>query len=360
VAFFSYSKLEKYAQCSEFYRLYYLDKSVPRPDTSSIHTVVGNICHEVLEDYYGRIQAGVDAESVEALLTRWWQNELARIGLLGSWPELTRYAQDLMQLHARASAHYTGLDAIRTSAGKVPEKPERTTIWQRAAAELQLDSRLAALNVAVRAVVTDGHWVKYSLPDVMAETHRILTGYRDPVAGCRIEQIEYALSEYDEEFKRIRNAVIFPGTDAHLNGFIDLVVTDGYNRIYIIDHKTSKEAPSAAKVSHWEQLLLYGWAWHRVTGQVPDVIAINHLRSKQLICAPFDLARAEEAVSRKMKQIDAVAKEVFIPQNPTDFGSACFNAYTKEPCGYLAHCHPTYAALLQADLNPQPAANAVR
>jgi hypothetical protein len=350
VAFYSFSKLEKYAQCSEFFRLYYLDDSVPRPDTSSIHTVVGSICHEVLERYYEQIKEGVVIPPlVEDLLSEWWQGELTQFGLLGQWDLFAGYVRDLGQLYVRASADYTGFDAIRTGAGKVPDKPERTTTWQRAAAELQLATRGAQLNESVRAVATTGHWVKYSLPDVMAETFRILRGYRDPVAGCRIEHIEFGLSEYDADYHRIRHPAKFPDTDAHLNGFIDLVVVDGHNRTYIIDHKTSKEAPAASKVSYWEQLLLYGWAWQEITGKAPDVIAIHHLRSKQLICAPFDPEVAAEAVRRKKKQIAAIEKGVFIPHNPTDFHASCFNSFTKEPCGYLAHCHPRYAALLAAD-----------
>jgi hypothetical protein len=381
--FFSHTRLDKYNECSEYYRLYYIDKSVPRPDTDRFSTTVGSICHDILETYGNNIRnfqlqwqrqpQPHEVPSVQQLAAEHWHTLLAKDNLAHLLPTLNMSAQVLANLKLRASASYQGPDAIRKS-GKfkgaeawkndIATAPEKTAAWTNAYAAAGIEQQEeyannmakqahAALPIvplpdddpaAVKSLIPKvGIWAKFSLTKVYADVMSIINIFTDHVWGCRIDGVEFQISEYDDEFKRLRNAVYFPGTDVIYKGYIDLAVTDSYNRVYLIDYKSSKEAPTQSKVAHWEQLLLYGWAWKQIHGQYPHMIAIWHLRTNQFIWAPFDPVKAEQAVARKMKAIKAIEQEVFIQQNPTDFSSNCVNKLTKEPCPYLEHCHPEFA-----------------
>lgn len=398
MAFYSFSKLGTYNKCSHYFYLYYLDKSVPKPDTDNKNTVLGNACHDVLEEYYLQFMVppvgdGVPViKPVETLLEEWWVKRLTDDGLSAILPSLVGYEQHLAWLYHKATEAYTGPDAIRSGKGnfrKVPTKPEMTSDWKVQFVTAGLDQLSAQIEAYTRAVASERevardakqaaepdvklprlksrHWLKMQIQDIYTQTWAILRGYVDPVAGTTIHGVEYKLTDYDRDFKHMVNPVeliaahqkpLYPGladspmldvAATFLTGFIDLVVIDGQGRVYIIDHKTSKGGPPALyKVILWEQLLIYGWAWHKLTGRYPDFIGINQLRDKTLVCAPFDPVLAEQAIRRKLGAIKGIDAEVFIMQNPSDFGASCIG-FGGEACGYLAHCHPAYAAGHEAD-----------
>src|ERR1019366_2051996 len=76
---------------------------------------------------------------------------------------------------------------------------------------------------------------------------------------------------------------------ALFHGYVDMVARDSEGRLIIIDHKSSMEAPTPAKVARHEQLNAYCFAVYHLTGERPFLIGINHLRTGKLITAPFDL-----------------------------------------------------------------------
>lgn len=394
MAFYSFSKLGRYNNCSYYFYLWDLCKDIPRPESDSKSTVLGNCCHDVLEEFYKQFMVppvgnGVPIrKTVDQLLEAWWETRLDDDGLLAILPSLKGYEQHLAWLYYKSSADYTGTDAIRSGKGnfrKVPTKPERTTDWKNAFAAAGLDQLAKQIDDYTRTVceqrqvaydaeclakpdekvekLKSRHWLRMSIFDIYTLSWQILRGYVDPVAGTTIYGVEYKLTDYDSDFHRMVNPVtlipahtkqLYPALGnqsptmevgaTYLTGFIDLVVIDGQNRVYIIDHKTSKGgAPSTYKVASWEQLLIYGWAWNQLHGRYPDFIGINQLRDKVLVCAPFDPELAEAAVRRKLAAIKGIDAEIFIQAGPTDFGTPCLQ-FNGEPCGYLAHCHPKFAA----------------
>jgi hypothetical protein len=374
--------LSTYNKCSYFFWRFYVDQSLPRPDTDTFSTVLGNLCHDVLEAYYLQFAEEpplLATKTVDQLLDEHWVKRLTEDGILPLLDSLKAYEQNVAWLYYRASEACTTPDAIRSGKGayrKVPTKPEMTSDWKKAWVEMGLDeastriqqyaaavaqqreneraAAMAADPEAKPARLKSRHWLKLSLQEVYAQSYKILRGYRDPVLGTLITAVEYQLSRYDEDFKHMENAVQLrpakgDGRPTYLTGFIDLIVTDAHNRVYIIDHKTSKgEAPSEYKVRHWEQLLLYGWAWTQLTGKAPDFICINHLRSRTLVCAPFDPKLAEGALGRKLAAVKGIDAEVFIQSNPADFNTPCIGS-DGEPCGYLYDCHPEFFAAYTAD-----------
>ena len=324
----SYSAIEKYLKCSELYRRWYLDKTVPRPLDVSVAMEGGTFVHGALEEFYGdAFNRGMHPMSIMEFM---WQVKLAEFGLDGLYEDLQGVRFDYSSLMGRAAEDYKGPNPIRTKEGKFSKQPQRTGAWEKMAAALNLENRTHRINKP--AGEANPVWGALGLSNVFSESYFLLEKFQDNFVGHTVVAIEF-------EFE-----VVLPGTDYIFRGKIDLITRDSYGRLYISDHKTSKDAPSAQKVQHWEQLILYAWAYWIYTGEWPTHLAINHLRSGKLITAPFNQSLVEAAVQRKIAATRGIDAGIYIPRAPGDFGSPCVNDFDSERnCGYLKICHPQYA-----------------
>ena len=393
---FSFSKLDTYVRCSEMYRLQYVDR-VDGIDTSSIETDIGSRCHNALERFY--LDSSVPNPYV-ALLED-WKAELEKDGLGSLYTDLNHLASDVSKLMLRASASYSGPDAIRTGKREVSKSPEMTADWKNAARELRLQERQSRIDQLASKVQPD-KWSKMSLADSFSHSCSILFGYKNPKEIAEILLVEMPLSdvkyaaanpdnpsekllascgnpiptsrrggEYKvwkdpetnkSEVLTIDNKVVFPKLDPEtrdfikdpktgeieyihddviFNGYIDLVCRTSNGKLAIIDHKTSKELPTMQKVARHQQLLLYGWAVWRLTGEKPDYIGINHLRSNKLVMAHFDLDLALEVLKTKLHTINGIDNKVFIKQDPFGYGNKCQTETAKgiRYCPFFSTCH---------------------
>lgn len=336
---YSYSRLEKHGKCSYKYWLHYA-KPIPRPFTGSVATEAGTVAHTVL-DWFAEPAALNRSMSTYDLLNHYWQQRLNNEGLGSAFNDLQSLALDYAHLSKRASAGYVGPDPIVDSYNKPYKKPKTTNAWRDAAAALNLSGRAQAID-DVAAAQPGLVWKDIPLSAVFGESYVFLKDYRDTMSYLTMYMLEMPISR-DKAQNRI-NTVYFPGTDIEFTGFLDVIATDQNNRLYLIDHKSSKDVPDENKVVHWEQLILYGWALHAIWGVYPDYIGINHLRSNSLIIANFDASLVPGALRRALAKIKGIRAEVFVPQNPTDYGNACFNQYsTENSCEYLSFCHPRFA-----------------
>lgn len=393
---YSFSKLDTYVKCSEMFKLQYVDK-VSGVDTSSLETVVGNKCHDALEEFY----LNSDIPDPYTALVQLWKDELTKDGLEALATDLNHYASDISKLFLRAGANYKGADPIRTSTGQVPKSPEMTTGWKDAVREMKLWERAQRID-KLAAQVQPRKWIGISLADTYANSCSIMYGYRNPADISEVLLVEMPLSELrwvaddpnnpgqilmddsnnrmetvrgrgpyklwmdksgDPELVDIDNKVVFPRLDSDLkdfvrdpktgeieysddttmfNGYIDLVCRTRDGKLAIIDHKTSKgEPPTMAKVARHQQLLLYGWAIWRLTGEVPDLIGINHLRTNKLVLAKFNLDLALEVLKAKLQTIRGIDNKVHIKQDPYGYGSMCITQSSKgeKYCPYFHLCH---------------------
>ena len=342
---YSFSRIEKYVKCSELYRLFYVDKPVARPVTDNVSTVMGGIVHETLEEYDGpAIQRAMPPLDILDII---WDNRLRELSMLHVKPELLRIADDVVRLHERASADYRGPDAIRDERGKPFKTPQRSKAWELAVKDLKLDVRRGAIDRL--AATKSKPWTDVSLAEVYAESYNVLRGYPDPIAGMglTVRAQEVPLSAPAQKGEAHMNDpkvnIVRLPDGALFTGYIDSICTDSMNRTYIIDHKTSKEAPTQTKVAHWEQLILYAWAHHQVWGFYPHYIGINHIRTGQLVLAHFNPALIEGALRRFMAAVQGVEQRVFVQQSPASYGAQCYKEFTKTPCEYLGYCHPEFA-----------------
>lgn len=338
---FSFSAIERYLKCSEFYRKW-MDKSIPRPVTDNINTVAGNVVHEVCELFYG---PDLDRQvPVLDLLDTTWSATLHNANIGDLHAMLNHVASDLLTLTERTKATYTGADRI-WDGSKPYSKPAQTSAWKAARQQLKLDQRQATIDT--HAAHADPLWGKVSLSGAYALSYQYLSGFVDTLTpvGLSVCAIELPLSggrkgSRKDTGERV-NVVRLPSNDIFM-GYIDLVAMDRSGYLYLLDHKTSKKAPSQADVAHWEQLLLYAWAHHYVWGRWPDFIGINHIQSGKLITAPLRTDLAEQAVRRFVAAIEAIDRGTFLVQSPTAFNSKCYDGYNRVPCEYMHLCHPTY------------------
>lgn len=339
---FSFSKMEKYLRCSWWYYLRHIKGIFV--ETDSVATVAGTIAHDTLEMFYD--VNGVNRTTpVEELLSNIWINKLIDIDALHLFDALQTIAADVAQMYVRAGSTYRGLDAIVDDKGKAFSKPASSNAWKLALKKLNLPIRQAEIDAVAKASGVKP-WGTVSLSAVFAETHTFMAGYVDHITanGLSVLSQELPLSMpavKGGDLKDAINMVYYPNGNVYC-GYLDMIATDEHGRIYIIDHKTSKDAPTSAKVAHWEQLLLYAWAHFELWGRWPDFIAINHIRTKQLIIAKFDESLINDALDRAMAIHDGIERQVFIQVSPTAYGSQCWNDYKRTPCEFLQNCHPAF------------------
>ena len=321
---YSLSALDRYNKCSESYKLWYLS-DVPRPEVSTPEIMTGTIVHEVLEEYYAD-----RTKTVVSLLDAYWTKFLAPYGPVSG--VLAEYRKSFNSLAKRANKEYRGPDAIRTADGKVSRTPHLTAQWQRAVKDMSLDTRKAAIDKRF-----NDPWHGVSVADVYVDTWNCLENY---VGSKEIHEVMHIEDQF--------NGLVFPTTEAPMNGFIDLVCRTPSGDILLVDHKTTARQPSSSyEIGFNEQLLVYGWALYKKYGIQPHRIALNYVRFDRLVDAPFRMDLAEEAIARQEAAVRAVQAGIFIKQNPTSFNQECHNKFLKRTCAYLSHCHPEYADFIE-------------
>lgn len=396
----SYSKLTTYDRCSELFRLKYI-QGIPESREDTVATRLGSICHTAIEQFYE--DGGETIESPYHALTREegvWHAELQANNLLVISRELQTYGHHITKLYWRASAKYTGPDKIRKADGSVSSAPHLTTAWKTYIKNNALD-RMAHHIDQVAARVAGDRWSGISLSEVYSQSLGILYPYKNPSEIYAVVAIELPISDVklqaatssgtpmvDEKgnpvgtsrsrgpypiyiepnhtrgrLLEIENEFYLPAVDENgklvkdsegniqfrqdvlFTGFIDLLARDEQGRLYIIDHKTSRELPTPSKVARHEQLLVYGFIIHHLFQETPYKIGINHLRSGTLVTAPFDLEKAEKAVERLASIVRGIEVSAYVKKDPDAYMSMCVikSSRDNEPptlCPGLRYCHP--------------------
>lgn len=401
----SVSRLSQYEECSQLYKLTRID-NVLEAYTGTVYTEIGTACHGPLETFYGQFLLDEDAKYAtpyEAMTAPggYWDQQLAKYNLLGLKDHLQNYAHHTTQLYHRASAGYTGKDAIRKADGSVPKAPQMTTPWKDYAKANGLNALQAQIDsLAARA---DDTWKTIPLSQVYAESLGIMWPYQHPAAIASVVAVELPISEvmyqaqhadgspmFDAGGLPVPSSIVrgpFPvwrdeagkpknylftasefklpavgkdgklipdgngdyvrrGDDLLFNGFIDLIARDEQGRVLIIDHKTNGgDAPSPSKVARHEQMLVYAFAVELLFGEQVYAIGMNHLRSNRLVLAPYDRKKGEAAMERLLSVVKGIEAQVFIKQNAEGYNTKCIQKGFRDTdppklCPGLQLCHP--------------------
>lgn len=400
----SYSKLTKYDECSQYYKLANIDRVLDHGDTD--WTRLGGFCHEVLEVYYAQPELVRTPFEILAGKGGVWMKEFEKYGLQSLIEPLAVYNKHMRILNDRISPNYKGADAIRTKDGRVPDKPQMTSGWKDYVKQHGLDAMAANIDRTAAQLAPKRWGGGLSLSLVFTESTKINRGYRhDPrihaVVGIELEISEMQYAAADEDGNILRDAegnyvptsrmrgdlalwadpskggkplalgmgtyFLLPKLDANgkmipkgndferredkaFMAYIDLLARDAKGRLLIIDHKTNKLLPDVDHVERHEQLLVYGLMIELLTGEAPYQIGINHLRSSTLVLGRYRRAAAVEALERLLQTYSGIEKEVFLRHHPDAFGNPCVKSFGGKTtlCPGLQLCHPAVYASYQA------------
>lgn len=382
-ATYSVSRLNVYKQCSEKYNLTYIQKL--RVFSASNSTIAGNLLHDALEVYLRSDNTTAfipvfEEQSKVSLVKRKFVVEHINLTSFNKlYAELIEYSRDIKSLHERASADYTGKNAIRTAKGDVPSNPSMTSGWKAAVKNLNLDGRYRHLEDEFSQISCLD---SVNLVEAFTDAYTLASNYVTPEEIVETVALEFPLSDFNYETKEFVNPVLMPdeygGIDyelislaslliegvelsfnlilyiiklvatyktkaIYLNGFIDwmgYVQFKGKRRFALIDYKSSKENLTVDKLEYHAQLLAYVYAVERLLGIKVEVIGVHSLRHKKLALALVDreiLEVANRSLFSKHKQIAACHFEK--EHLPDSQYSKCLDSYGKN-CEYLQHCYP--------------------
>lgn len=349
-SYYSVSRLKTYSQCSQYYKLKYVDK-VPSVSFSE-STITGNFCHDALEYFYGE---NVHLSLIECLIHTAKKTLIERCGFKNAAPDLfnkvykdlVSFAKDSMVLYARASEWYQGDNPIRTKKGTIAKAANKTASWMEAEEKLGLNKKRMVLQDICTQINPDleGIFVCNSL----ANAYAICFGYKQPEELVEVIYPEMPISDYKltEEGPVLLNAVPMPeaygGEEGYyLNGYIDVVGTvrhKGKLKKAIIDYKTSKEDFTEEEIIYNVQLFSYVYAYEYLTGEELEVMGIFNLRTNRLVLVDIDRALMADMLEALFSTHKAIKAEIFKKEIPDNSYCKCLNSYGKV-CDFLQHCHP--------------------
>ena len=305
---YSVSRLKTYNRCSyEYYHKYVLNTPVERKSSAS--TVLGSIIHYYLDHLYScdddNIDSLLDVIKIEAANSMVFAGACKGLQLdeVETFATLClEYANDISSLYERASASYTGSDAIRVKGGGVASNPAMTSDWKKAEAELDLPGRRQVLDDFIFDKVNEAP--DYSLVSTFSEAYFLCKKYKTPPQLRKILYLEMPISHWSEADRGLQNPVLMPSAyggknKVYLNGYIDLVAEVDIgkgNQLAIIDHKTDKSSYTEDEMACNRQLMAYVYAYESLFKEKVEVIGINNIRSNTLVTAPLNRDHMKEAL----------------------------------------------------------------
>lgn len=345
---FSVSKIKTYKECSEMFKLKYIDKlDVYHQSTA---TLTGTLMHSTLEYLYGtkddEVETAVDA-FFKVLPT-----EFAKLGIVSVESilgELLDYHQDIANLYKRASKNYRGADAIRTGKGETPKVPEMTGVWKAECKRLRLEERKNLIDYTMQA--SKNGLESVSITEVFSRAFNLASKYNTPSALHEILYLELPLSNWDRNTNTLFNPTPFPNCshkDIYLNGYIDNIsVVNVKGNLYnaVIDYKTSKEIFNESIVEHNQQLLMYAKGAEYLLGIPIDYIGILSLIKNDLVLVPVDKELQNEVIKGFNQVIDKTLNNEFTKHYPDSKYSMCLNSFGGA-CPFLKNCWPKSFAYL--------------
>lgn len=339
----SYSRLQSYSSCGEYYRHHYIEKTpcVPVPEEALL---AGTLTHAGLETIL-KEPTKDRLEVLASLLPEWLDKEchLPTDGL----DQIIEFGVGFSELLYKASARYRGEDgpSIRNKDGSVPQnlKNYPPASWTQALRERPALSNLRQ-SLDIWASSYEPAFANFSFAHMLANCFDWVLHFQLPEWYQETLAVEMEFSP-----RSGGDEVPLPGhEDVLFNGKIDWVFKTTQEEVVICDHKTGSSAPCIQDVKHSAQLALYTYALHHLYGMYAHKVCIHHVPSGQFIVADVD-QEVVAAVKQHFGDLQAqIEKQNFTRKLPTEYGSPCLrrdyrSGVVVKTCPYLAHCWPLYA-----------------
>lgn len=337
----SFSGLDKFKKCPKLYEHYYINKDTTQePLKQSL--LQGSWVHTLLEQRL--LDPSLDTYELYTEYLDEWLVELELEFDAVQKQEIIYITTALSDLLYRGSAHCTDNNKLRTSNGSYLKNP---ILYPSASFKKALRD-VKNINYKSKYDNLAGQQRKdfYDVPFCWSLANSLFMANLFTIPkGSETLHTELPFGTQET------NLVPLGTTGCNLKGYIDWIVRLSDNRIAIIDHKTSAEAPLQLDVLFHPQLNLYAHAYKVLYGEYPQLIGINHVRSKRIICAEVDPKIVEQTVQYYIELYMETLSSDFVRYHPYDYNTPCFRRdyNTKKitsVCPYLGKCWPDYKKLL--------------
>ena len=340
-SFTSFSRLESFKKCSEYYHLKYVEQvKEEKAFNKALH--IGNLVHSSLADFL-TLEMTLE-DSFYFHLGRW----LEKVGLsiINDDPDdLISKIEDAAYILWRASLKCKDDSlAIRKQDGDILKDPIESPgrSFKNICNETGVTQKFGDLDREVRTINND--FIETSFSWLIAKAYYLVKYFEVPKWVKKTAHVELGISNEET------NKVIIPNTEKPLQGYIDWIVELEDGSLCLLDHKTSKKKPTPLEVFIHPQLNIYVWLYEQIYGRFIELIGINHLESGEYVICDTNRKVVESMVKETSLLEQQIEKGVHYKHNPTEFQSPCIKkdwktGKIKESCPYLSHCHPIFENL---------------
>ncbi|MFB6283753.1 MAG: PD-(D/E)XK nuclease family protein [Halobacteria archaeon] len=334
----SFSRLNAFKDCSQYFYLKYI-YGLPEEKPFNKHLHIGAVVHSAIADH---LDGGYELDDAFLIhLGRW----LTKMGLEFDEEELVEKIAPAAELLWRCSLKCKDPElVIRKENGDLLKDPISypTQKFKKLCFEEGITQSFS--NLDQQASKQNQDFVAESFAWIVARMFYLVRYFQVPGWVKENLFVEVGISTNTE------NRVSIPGTRVALQGYIDWVVRHQDDRVVILDHKTSKKAPTPENVFVDPQLNLYVWLLEQVYGIHADLIGINHLESGEVIATQTDRRVVQSVVDYHRELQQQIEKGVYFKHDPTEYNTPCVKTNWKtgeitESCPFLSSCHPIFAQI---------------
>lgn len=343
----SFSALESYKKCEQFYNFKYIEK-ISIEKTLEKPFMVGGWCHELIEEKLKDPTCNVKDVFTNRLET--WLLNCKLNFTPHQLDNLIEVCFDLSELLFRASEHCNSVNKIRNSNGTVLKSPidYPSTSFKQELARLRSYKYKSQLDLEASKQNTD--FLELSLGWLLSESLFLAEIFKFPTWAERTVHTEYEFGTNEDNKVPLISGGVYVDNVSFL-GYIDWIVKLCDGTVGVIDHKSSVKNPTQLDVIYHPQLNLYAWAYKTLFGSLPDVIGINHIRSGMITLAEPNEKIVRETVEYYSQLYLESTNNSYIKRHPNDYQSPCIKKdYTSNKitatCPYLDKCWSNYHKLL--------------
>lgn len=349
---YSISKLRTLTECSEKYKLKYIQK-IKREDISN-SLLIGSLIHDALEQYYLNKQQNF----VEYYLIQNLKDNLIKFKII---PELDLnnpvyiklinlifiYLKNILNLYLRGK-ETNCFNPILTAQGNLPKYIYSTTAWKKSKEYFNLNKIEIKINNLINKLNTSLS-SEFNLLESIGEAYTLAYLYQNPKEYEleNIHALEFPISDYNYQTKELINPFKYTNKtnqEFYVTGYIDYVgkvKIENQSYLAVIDYKSGKSDYEIQHIKYNPQLLFYALAYEKITQHKVEVVGIHNLQSNNLVLSKINTDLQKDILNSFFHKQEIVHQNIFIKHLPENKYSPCLNSFNK-PCSYLQDCYPEF------------------